>query len=102
MSTLTISRRDTTELDYVFGWRDPAPGPWLDTGETISSTEVTASAGLTLGTGPKAPAISDGDVRAWLSPSSDLTPGQRLWVDCKIVTSAGRTETKRMELLVTD
>lgn len=96
-----LSPDPTTSVDFVFGWRDPAPGPWLEVAETITAQTVTVSPGLVLGTGPKAPAVNDGDVRIWLSPAANLGTGERLWADCRITTSLGRTDTRRIELVVT-
>lgn len=95
-----ISPDPSTSIDFVFGWRDPAPGPWLEVAETITAQQVTVSPGLVLGTGPKAPAVNDGDVRIWLTPGATLAVGERLWADCRITTSLGRTDTRRIELVV--
>ena len=67
-------------LDYVFDWSD-----WLDTGETISSYTITVPTGITKNSDSQAA----GKVTIWLSSGAD---GTEYAVECKIVTSAGRTD----------
>jgi len=67
-------------LDYTFDWSD-----WLATGETISSYTVTVPTGITKDSDSQA----DGVVTVWLSGG---TAGTNYRVECKIVTSAGRTD----------
>lgn len=67
-------------LDYVFDWSD-----WLDTGETISSYTVTVPTGIVKDSDSQAA----GKVTIWLSSGTD---GTEYAVECKIVTSAGRTD----------
>lgn len=67
-------------LDYGWDWTN-----WLASGETISTTTVTATSGITKTT----PQIVSGKVSIWLSGG---TAGRRYFVSCKITTSAGRTD----------
>jgi hypothetical protein len=71
-------------LDYVFDWSS-----WLASGETISSFTITVPTGLTEGTGATASSQAAGKVTIWLSSGTD---GTEYAVECKIVTSSGRTD----------
>lgn len=63
----TIHKKPTEEFPIGLRYRDPD----LPTGVTISSTVVTATAGLTLGTSG---VVADGtEVYAWISGGTDLT-----------------------------
>jgi len=75
-------------LDYVFDWSS-----WLDTGETISSYTMTVPTGITEGTGSYATSQASGRVTVWLSSG---VAGTEYAVECKIVTSAGRTDERTM------
>lgn len=85
------------DLDYKFDWRALTNGAlgatsdWLAAGETISTFVITAAAGITLGTGGKAPAKTNSDtsVTVWLSGG---TAGMDYTVACKITTSATRVD----------
>lgn len=77
-------------LDYVFDWAS-----WLDTGETISSHTITVPAGLTLNSS----AVASGLVTAWLS-GGDV--GATYRVECKVVTSAGRTDERSITIGITE
>jgi hypothetical protein len=84
----TTNASDTTKADY------------LESGETIASTTVTAEAGLTVGTAtPVATADSDTSVVAWLEGG---TAGTTYAVTCQIVTSAGRTDERTIYVEVTE
>lgn len=67
-------------LDYVFDWTG-----WLADGETIQSRTVTAEAGITKDSDSHA----DGVVTVWLSGGTVETTYR---VECKVTTSAGRTD----------
>lgn len=75
-------------LDYVFDWSE-----WLATGETISSHVVTVPTGITKDSDSEA----DGKVTVWLSSGTDDTC---YTVACKIVTSAGRTDERSIDIRV--
>jgi hypothetical protein len=82
-------------LDFAFNWSD-----WLATGETISSYTITAQDGITLETAaPHEQSESNGKVTFWLSGGTANT-----WytVACKIITNAGRTDERTMNILVLD
>lgn len=77
-------------LDYKFDWSS-----WLSTGETISSTTVTAETGLTVDSN----SITDTStsVTVWLSGG---TANTNYDVTCQIVTSASRTDDRTMTIRV--
>ena len=72
-------------LDYAFDWNNEDEGPWLQSGETISTHTVTVEAGLTKDSDSE----SNGIVTTWLSGG---TAGENYIVSCKIVTNLGRTD----------
>lgn len=76
-------------LDYSFDWATS----WLDDGETISSYTVTVPAGMTLASHSQAAGV----VTAWISGG---TVNTRYRVECKIVTSAGRTDERSITISV--
>lgn len=96
-------------LDYSVDWKykSPAsratgtnPDGWLAAGETISSSTWTVPTGLTqLGpaTSPTAPAPSqvDGKATIWLTGG---TAGDTYKLTNKIVTSAGRTDERSIQI----
>lgn len=90
----TMIHDPDANLDYAYDWSD-----WLDTDETITDYTVTPPAGITLGTGTKAPAEDAGIVTVWLSGG---TTGQIYDVVCHIVTSAGREDDRTIRLLIND
>jgi hypothetical protein len=77
-------------LDFSFDW-----SKWLATDETIIGYTVTVSMGLT----KESDSESAGIVTVWLSGGTATT-----WytVACKIVTNAGRTDERTMNILVLD
>jgi hypothetical protein len=78
-----------------------ARSDYLETGETIASITVTASANLTIadGTGTlPAPAIAGGNrVVAWVVQPSTV---EVHYATCSIVTSAGREDDRTIEIRV--
>lgn len=79
-------------LDYPFDWT-----AWLATGETITTFTVTVPTGLVQAT--PAPSATATTVTVWLAGG---TPGQRYTVACRVVTSAGRDDTRSIQLLIQD
>jgi hypothetical protein len=77
-------------LDYVYDWSS-----WLATGETISSYTITTPTGITKASDSQA----TGKVTIWLSGG---TAGTEYSVECKIVTSAGRTDERTMLIYCTE
>lgn len=75
-------------LDFGFDWSD-----WLASGETISSHTVTAETGITKDSDTEA----SGVVTVWLSGG---TVGTTYTLECKIVTSASRTDERTMTVKV--
>jgi hypothetical protein len=72
---------------------------WLADEETLTSQVVTAEAGITLGTGGNAAAISGDDVVFWLSGG---TTGAAYAVQITVTTSDGRTLVADCSVTVTD
>lgn len=90
---MTYKKDDDATLDFAFDWSD-----WLATSETISSYTITVPTGITLETvAPHAQSESAGVVTFWLSGGTANT-----WykVACKIVTNAGRTDERTMDVKV--
>ena len=86
--TIDYTKDCDAVLDYAYDWSS-----WLATGETISSHTVVAPSGLTVDSSSE----SNGVVTAWLSGG---TTGTIYNVSCKIVTSAGRTDARRIRIQV--
>lgn len=78
-------------LDYAFNW-STEDKPWLADGETISTRTVTVPTGLT----KDSDSIVAGTVVVWLSGG---TAGVTYRVECKIVTSASRTDERSMTIV---
>lgn len=77
----TFQKDPEAVLDYEFDWSD-----WLEDGETLSSRTVTVTSGLT----KESDAITGGNaVTVWLSGG---TAGSSYTVECKVTTSASRTD----------
>ena len=94
MRTFFKDPGDTT--DWVFDW-----STYLGTGETVSTSTITADAGITVGNGSNgAPAPSHDGTSAtfWLIGGSD---GQRYKLTNIITTSAGRTVERSIYVQVT-
>ena len=94
MANTSFTKDPEAVLDYAFDWND-ATNPWLATGETISSYTVTAQTGLTKDSDSEA----SGVVTVWLSGG---TAGTTYRVECKIVTSAGRTDERTIWIKVVE
>ncbi|KDR25417.1 hypothetical protein [Caballeronia zhejiangensis] len=75
-------------LDFNWDW-----SAWLGAGETIIDTSVTPDDGLTVNSSN----ISGDVVSAWLAGG---VVGTTYTVACTITTSAGRTETRRIQISV--
>ncbi len=85
-------------LDYLFGWgpdpRSSRPA-WLEDTESITTHTITVPDGITLEQSEITP---DGkDVLVWLSGG---TVGTTYPVECHVVTSMSRTDTRRMNIFV--
>jgi hypothetical protein len=77
-------------LDWHWDWTD-----WLASGETISTSTVTVSAGMTLGSSSN----TGTSATAWLAGG---TPGQPYLVANRIVTNQGRTDERSITIRVKD
>lgn len=88
-------------LDYRFDWAALTNGTgesdWLASGETISTSTVTAASGLTVDS--SSIVSSSTAVIAWLSGG---TAGQSYTVTNRVVTSGGRTDERTITVKVTD
>ena len=82
-------------IDYVFDWNGPAPkGPWLSTGDSVSSHTITVQSGLTLDSSEE---YEDDAIRVWLSGG---TAGEEYTVACRVVTAQGRTDERTITVKV--
>ena len=80
-------------LDYGFDWEGNSPGPWLVSGETITTYTITVETGLTLDSDSE----SSGFVTVWLSGGTARTG---YTVACKIMTNLGRTDERSILVFV--
>lgn len=83
-------------LSYEFDWRGPSPGPWLVTGQTITSYTVTAAGGLTVG----ASQLVGDKVQVMVSAAADIALGARCAILCTITASNGEVKTDEMQIVV--
>lgn len=90
MAITTFSKDPQAVLDYQFDWSS-----WLADSETISSFTVTATTGLTVDSSSNTNSV----VTAWISGG---TAGEIYYVDCKIVTNAARTDSRKIIISVED
>lgn len=73
-------------------------GGWLGTDE-LATVAVVAQAGITLGTGPKAPVIVGDDVVLWLSGG---TSGTTYTIEVTVTTTGARTRVQDCAILILD
>lgn len=78
-------------LDYTRDWTD-----FLD-GDTLATSTWLVPAGLTIGTGDKAPTHDTTSATVWLSGG---TPGRSYVVINRITTAAGRTDDRSIQLII--
>lgn len=84
------------ELDWSFGWSDPPPkGPWLASGETIASRTITVESPLEFISDSEA----DGTVTVWVRMPASAAIGSVGAITCAIVTSLGREDSRRREII---
>lgn len=87
-------------LDYKFDWRALTNGSgksdWLASGETITAGyTITAATGITIDSDSRTD--TNTSVTVWLSGG---TAGETYTLECKIVTSASRTDERTMTIVV--
>lgn len=88
MASAIFHKDPDAVLDYYFDWSE-----WLATGETISSNTITVPTGIT----KDSDSATTTKVTVWLSGGTD---GTTYTVACKIVTSAGRTDERSIDVHV--
>jgi hypothetical protein len=84
----SFTKDPDANLDYVFDWSS-----WLESGETITSYDITSATGLTKGLDSEL----SGKVVVWLSGG---TIGENYEVSCEITTSLGRTDERTIEISI--
>lgn len=82
------------ELDHAVKFTN-----WMPSGDTLTSCAVTASSGLALGTGTKAPVIAGANVVLWLSGGQ---PGREYTIQVVAQTSQGRRKTVDGSITILD
>lgn len=90
MTCTTFTKDPEAVLDYIFDWSD-----WLASGETIQTASITVQSGITLASTIN----STTAVVGWISGGTVNTTYR---VECKIVTSAGRTDVRGIQIRVAD
>lgn len=87
--------RAGSRLDYEFDWAGEFPGPWLSSGETISSVTLSSFGPVDVSLRGQ----QGGKVQVWASAHDDASPGMYCAAICSITTSLGRTDSRRFELV---
>lgn len=95
-----IDKAPTAVLDYPMDWAAPSPiGPWLQTGETITSASCVLDPGITLLT--NTPVLTPNGAATMVTPwLSGGTAGQTYTVTVHITTSQGRTDERSFRVNV--
>lgn len=91
-----IEKDPSAVLDYTIDWNASGAngGPWLQTGETITSASVwTIPTGITKTSQTDTTTMST----VWLSGG---TAGTAYTITCKITTSSGRTDERSFVVVV--
>lgn len=83
-------------LDFHFDWTD-----WLVNGDTILTSQIIASAGITVGDGVLAPvpSFTTTNTTYWLAGG---TAGKPYTITNRITTSQGRTDDRTMTIRIQD
>lgn len=95
----TITKDPDAVIDVKFDWKaltnESGDSDWLASGETIQSTAIAKSTGIT----KNSASITDTNtsVTVWLSGG---TADNDYSLACKITTSAGRTDERTMKIKV--
>lgn len=93
----TIPKDPLEGLDYIFDWTNGGVDPWLATGETIASFDVTADSGVLFNIPdvPADPALINTAtaVKVWIGGG---IAGKSYKVSCYIVTNVGRKSRRTM------
>lgn len=93
----TFVKDPDADLDYLMDWAGPSPGPWLATGETITTSTWTAPVGITIGSGGQAPTHTTTTATVWLLGG---TPDKTYRVVNEITTNAGRVDDRSIWIQV--
>lgn len=96
MTTLARFITPGSRLDYAVDWADGVVGPWLQIGETIASHAVTVTGGATLDNSSATASV----VTAWVSVPGALALGSKVSIEVSITTTAGRIDSRTIELTV--
>lgn len=88
--TDTFYKDPNAVLDYQWDWSD-----WLAAGETITAATVTVPAGIT----KDSQLNTSTAVTAWLSGGTVTGSGTEYAINCRITTSAGRTDDRTMTIV---
>ena len=90
-----IKKAPGEKLDYGFDWQGGAPGPWLDTGDTISESTWTVPTGITEVASSKTTTTTT--IRL-----SGGTAGETYEIENKITTSSGEMAERTFLVIVED
>jgi hypothetical protein len=82
------------DLDHAVSFPE-----WIGSGDTLASCTVTVPAGITLGSGGKAPAISGFNVVFWLTGGDS---GNTYYTQVAVVTANGRRKVVDASILILD
>jgi hypothetical protein len=91
----SLTKQPAEDLDYDFDFSDFINN--TAAGDTISTANVTADAGITLGTKTILSAGTTHKVKQWISGGVD---GTSYVVTCRATTAAGRVKEKEFRLKV--
>lgn len=86
----TYTKDPDATLKYTFDWSD-----WLDTGETISSANITADAGITIDSQSNDTTTADATL-------SGGTVGESYGVTCRVTTNGGQTDDRSITITIAE
>lgn len=91
----TYRKDPESVLDFGLDWAAPESegGPWLATGESISTSEWTVPAGLTANSDE----FDSTKTKVWIAGG---TAGNSYVIENKITTTAGRTDERSLLIIV--
>jgi hypothetical protein len=95
MTTKDLKIAPGAEKDWLLDWAD-ASNSYLAVGETISSYTATVAGGIEKISDSR----TDAKITTWVRCPATLAIGARASIIVAIVTSAGRKDSRRIELTV--